>query len=104
MTLENRVYREEKIKVTTMQLAALKIIIAQELAKKNYRNTRIKLVCVTDGMVDEYETLEEFLIDECMPTWQIDLLSVKEILLYNEEKKADEINIIIVICDAEDEE
>lgn len=101
MKLENYGYREETIKVRTMTMAELMIGIAQELSKKNCRCTNIRLVCLTDGTVDEFESTEEFLMRDFNYAWEIELLSVKEILAYNEDKKCSEIRNIVVIRDAE---
>lgn len=104
MALENYGYQEEKVKVRVMTFAELKICIAQELLKKNYRHVTIKLVCVTDGEVDRYESLEDFLADECLLSWKIGLLSVREILLSDEVTGCCKKNIVIVIRDEEFEE
>lgn len=104
MALENFGYQEEKMKVRVMTLAELKVSIAQELLKKNYRHVTIKLVCVTDGEVDIYESLEDFLVDECILSWKVGLLSVREILVMDEGAGCGKTNIIIVIRDEEIEE
>lgn len=60
----------------------------------------LEIVCLTDGTVDEFESTEEFLMRDFNYAWEIELLSVKEILAYNEDKKCSEIRIIVVIRDA----
>lgn len=104
MKLENYRYKEEKIKVRTMTMAELRIGIVQELLKKNYRYANIRLVCLTDGTVDAYKSTEDFLMAEFNYAWEIELLSVKEILAYNEEEKCSETRIVIVIRDVAEEE
>lgn len=105
MKLENYGYKEEKIKVRTMTMAELRIGIVQELLKKNYRYANIRLVCLTDGTVDVYKSTEDFLMAEFNYAWEIELISVKEILAYNEGETCCENRIVIVIRDAaEDEE
>lgn len=104
MKLENYGYKEEKIKVRTMTMAELRIGIVQELLKKKYRYANIRLVCLTVGTVDVYKSTEDFLMTEFNYAWEIELLSVKEILTYNEEEKRSETRIVIVIRDAVEDE
>lgn len=103
MKLENYGYKEEVVKVRRMTMAELRIGIVQELLKKNCRYANIRLVCLTDGTVDEFESIGEFLMEEFNYAWGIELLSVKEVLAYNEDKKCSETRIVIVIRDAEDQ-
>lgn len=87
-----------------MTMAELRIGIVQELLKKKYRYANIRLVCLTVGTVDVYKSTEDFLMTEFNYAWEIELLSVKEILTYNEEEKCSETRIVIVIRDAVEDE
>lgn len=98
MGLENYGYREEVIKVRKMTMAELKAGIVKELLKKNYRYANIRVVWVTDGTVDEYRSTEDFLMAEFCEAYEIELLSVREILVHN--GSCEETRIVIVIRDA----
>lgn len=100
MTLMDYGYKEEIIKVRTMTMAEMKIGIAKALWKKNYNHVKMKVVCLTDGSVGEYNTMQDFLIAGDNDAWLVDLLSVKEVLIYEENEKCSKANIIIVFRDS----
>lgn len=102
MTLMDYGYKEETIKVRTMPIAEMKLGIAKELWKKNYDHVKIKAICLTDGSVDEYNTTQDFLIAGDNDAWLVDLLSVKEVFVYEESEKCSKANIIIVFRDSVD--
>lgn len=98
MSLKNYGYREETIKVRKMSMGELRLGVVQELLKKNYRFVNIHLVCLTDGTVDEFRSSEDFLMAEFCEGYEIELISVKEIVVSSKEDHG-EIRIIIVIRD-----
>lgn len=99
MRFDNYGYKEEKIKVRKMSMAELRLGIVQELLKKNYRYVNIKLVNTTCGDVDSFRSTEDFLMAEYNECYEIELLSVKEILYYEEAEKCSKIRIVILIRD-----
>lgn len=102
MTLMDYGYKEETIKVRTMSMAEMKLGIAKELWKKNYNHVKIKAICLTDGSADEYNTTQDFLIAGDNDAWLVDLLSVKEVFVYEESEKCSKVNIIIIFRDSVD--
>lgn len=99
MRFDNYGHKEEKIKVRKMSMAELRLGIVQELLKKNYRYVNIKLVNTTCGDVDSFRSTEDFLMAEYNECYEIELLSVKEILYYEEAEKCSKIRIVILIRD-----
>ena len=103
MKLENYGYKEETMKVRTMTMAELRIGIVQELLKKNYRYANIRLVNITDGTVDSFRSTEDFIMAEYNEGYEINLISIKEILAYNEEEKCSETRIVILTREVPEE-
>lgn len=99
MGFDNYGYKEETIKVRKMSMAELRLGIVQKLLKKNYRYVTIKLVNTTCGDVDSFRSTEDFLMAEYNECYEIELLSVKEILYYEETEKCSKIRIVILIRD-----
>lgn len=48
-----------------------------------------------------FKSTNDFLMADVNESWQIDLLSVKELFIYNEEDKMSHLTIVILIEDAE---
>ena len=71
MSLMNYGYKKEEIQIRKMAMAELRLGVVQELLKKNYRYV------------------------------EIELISMKEILVYEESEKISKIRIVILIreCD-----
>lgn len=97
MNLMNYGYKEEKIKVRKMSMAELRIGVVQELLKKNYRYVNIRLVDTTSGEVDSFRSTEDFLMADYNECYEIELVSVKEVLYYEESEKCSKIRVIILI-------
>ena len=104
MKLENYGYKEEKIKVRTMLMAELKLGIVQELLRKNYRFVNIKLVNTTLGEVDVYRSTEDFLMSEYNEAYEIDFVSAKEVLIYDEEKSGCVTTVVVLIKETADDD
>lgn len=99
MNLMNYGYKEEKIKVRKMSIAELRLGIVQELLKKNYRYVNIRLVNTTCGEVDSFRPTEDFLMASYNECYEIELVSVKEVLYYEESERCSKIRVIILIRD-----
>ena len=99
MNLMNYGYKEEKIKVRKMSIAELSLGIVQELLKKNYRYVNIRLVNTTCGEVDSFRSTEDFLMASYNECYEIELVSVKEVLYYEESERCSKIRVIILIRD-----
>ena len=97
MGLESYGYKEEKMKIRTMTIAEMRIGIVQELLRKNYRFVNIRLVDITSGDVESFRSTEDFLMSDFNEAYEIDLISVKEINVYNEKENCCEARIVIVI-------
>lgn len=99
MNLMNYGYKEEKIKVRKMSIAELRLGIVQELLKKNYRYVNIRLVNTTCGEVGRFRSTEDFLMASYNECYEIELVSVKEVLYYEESERCSKIRVIILIRD-----
>lgn len=99
MNLMNYGYKDEKIKVRKMSIAELRLGIVQELLKKNYRYVNIRLVNTTCGEVDSFRSTEDFLMASYNECYEIELVSVKEVLYYEESERCSKIRVIILIRD-----
>lgn len=104
MNLEKYGYKEETIKVRKMSMAELRIGIIQGLLKRNYRYVNIRLVNITCGEVDCYNSTEDFLMAEYNESYEIELLSVKSIEYYEEAENASKTRIIILIREVKEED
>lgn len=104
MNLEKYGYKEETIKVREMSMAELRIGIVQGLLKRNYRYVNIRLVNITCGEVDCYNSTEDFLMAEYNESYEIELLSVKSIEYYEEAENASKTRIIILIREVKEED
>lgn len=99
MKLENYGYQEETLKIRTMSMAELRIGIIQTLIKKNYRQVTIKLVNTTCGEVDTYQSTEDFLMADYNEAFEVEFISMKEVLYYEESENASKTRIVILIRD-----
>lgn len=97
MKLEKYGYKEETIKIRTLSMAELRIGVIQALLRKNYREVTIKLVNMTCGDVDTYNSTEAFLMADYNEAWEIEFISMKEVLYYEESENASKPRIIILI-------
>lgn len=103
MKLEKYGYKKEEMKVRTMSMSEMRIGVVQELLKKNYRFVNIRLVNTTLGEVDSFRSTEDFLMADFNEGYEIDLINVKEVDVYNEEKQIIEKRIVIVIRETQEE-
>lgn len=103
MKLEKYGYKKEEMKVRTMSMSEMRIGIVQELLRKNYRFVNIRLVNTTLGEVDSFRSTEDFLMADFNEAYEIDLINVKEVDVYNEEKQITEKRIVIVIRETPEE-
>jgi hypothetical protein len=104
MNLGKYGYKEEKIKIRKMSMAELRLGIIQELLKKNYRYANIRLVNITCGEVDCYNSTEDFLMAEYNESYEIELLSIKNIQYYEEAENASKVRTIILIREVKEED
>ena len=102
MNLEGYGYKEEKIKVRKMSMAELRIGAIQILLKENCRYANIRLVNITCGDVDCYNSTEDFLMAEYNESCEIEVISIKK-LYYEEAENASKVRIIILIRDVEED-
>lgn len=103
MNLEKYGYKEETIKARKMSMAELRIGTVQELLKRNYRYVNIRLVNITCGEVDCYSSTEDFLMAEYNESYEIELLSIKNIEYYEETENTSKIRTIILIREVKEE-
>lgn len=101
MKLESYGYTEKVFKARKMTLAEMRIGILQMLFKKSYNFAHIRLVEITSGEVDTFKTTNDFLMADFNESWEINLLSVKELLIYSEEEQKSVVTIVILFEDAE---
>lgn len=101
MKLESYGYTEKVFKARKMTLAEMRIGILQMLFKKSYNFAHIRIVEITSGEIDTFKSTNEFLMAEFNESWKINLLSVKEVQIYNEEEQKSIATIVILIEDAE---
>lgn len=87
MKLEKYGYKKEEMKVRTMSMSEMRIGMVQELLRKNYRFVNIRLVNTTLGEVDSFRSTEDFLMADFNEGYEVDLINVKEVDVYNEEKQ-----------------
>lgn len=99
MNLMKYGYKKEEIKIRKMTMAELRLGIVQELLKKNYRHVNVRLVNTTCGEVDSFRSTEDFLMAEYNECYEVELISVKEVLYYEESEKCSKIRVIILIRD-----
>lgn len=99
MSLKNYGYKKEEIEIRKMTMAELRLGVVQELLKKNYRYVEIRLVNTTCGEVDAFRSTEDLLMAEYNENYEIELISMKEILVYEESEKISKIRIVILIRD-----
>lgn len=103
MKLEKYGYKKEEMKVRTMSMSEMRIGMVQELLRKNYRFVNIRLVNTTLGEVDSFRSTEDFLMADFNEGYEVDLINVKEVDVYNEEKQIIEKRIVIVIRETQEE-
>lgn len=104
MKLENYGYKEKVLKARRMTLAEMRIGVLKMLSEKGYNFAHIRLVDIYSGDVDVFKSTNDFLMADVNESWQIDLLSVKGLFIYNEEDKMSHLTIVILIEDAERDE
>lgn len=103
MKLEKYGYKKEEMKVRTMSMSEMRIGMVQELLRKNYRFVNIRLVNTTLGEVDSFRSTEDFLMADFNEGYEVDLINVKEVDVYNEEKQVIEKRIVIVIRETQED-
>ena len=104
MKLESYGYKERVFKARRMTLAEMRIGVLQMLFEKRYSFAHIRLVDIYSGEVDTFKSTNEFLMADFNESWQIDLLSIKEMNIYDEEEKVSHVTIVILVEDAERDE
>lgn len=101
MKIENYGYKERTQKIRKMSMAEMRIGVMQIIMNKNYRFAKIRVVNMTVGEVDEYNSLDDFILAEYNESYEINLVSVKEIEIYNEERKASKKTFVVLIEETE---
>ena len=101
MKLENYGYKERTQKIRKMSMAEMRIGVMQILMKKNYRFVKIKVVNTTAGDVDVHNNLDDFIMAEYNESYEINLISIKEVDIYNEETKVIEKTMVVLIEETE---
>lgn len=86
-----------------MSMSEMRIGMVQELLRKNYRFVNIRLVNTTLGEVDSFRSTEDFLMADFNEGYEVDLINVKEVDVYNEEKQIIEKRIVIVIRETQED-
>lgn len=86
-----------------MSMSEMRIGMVQELLRKNYRFVNIRLVNTTLGEVDSFRSTEDFLMADFNEGYEVDLINVKEVDVYNAEKQIIEKRIVIVIRETQEE-
>lgn len=97
MSLKNYGYKKEEIEIRKMTMAELRLGVVQELLKKSYRYVEIRLVNITLGEVDTFRSTEDLLMAEYNESYEIELISMKETLVYEESEKISKNRIVILI-------
>lgn len=103
MKLKKYGYKKEEMKVRTMSMSEMRIGMVQELLRKNYRFVNIRLVNTTLGEVDSFRSTEDFFMADFNEGYEVDLINVKEVDVYNEEKQIIEKRIVIVIRETQED-
>lgn len=101
MKLEDYAYTGRMQRIRKMSMAEMRIGVIQILMENNYRYAEIRVVNATVGEVDKYSKLDDFVLAECNESYEINLISVREMLIYNEEIEASETVFVVVIEEVE---
>lgn len=101
MKLENYGYTKKVFKARKMTLAEMRIGVLKMLHEKHYNYAHIRMVDITSGEVDAFKTTDDFLMADFNESWKINLLSVKEVQIYDENEQANIQTIVILLEDAE---
>lgn len=101
MKLDRYGYTERIFESREMTLAEMRIGVLQMLHEKHYNYAHIRMVEITNGEVDIFKTTDDFLMEDFNESWKINLLSVKEVHIYDEDEQATIITIVILFEDAE---
>jgi len=104
MKLKDYGYKERTIKVRTMSMAEMRVGVIKGLFEKRYHHVNIRLMNLTCGEVETFSSTEEFLLADFNESWEINLLDVKGLDIYNESSGMSEKTIIILTEDAEEHE
>ena len=102
MKISDYGYREKTIKIRNMSIAELKVAIFQLAAEKNYHFVKVKLVDITSGDVDVFETPKDFVLAKMNDGYEISLIRIREVDIYNTETSASEKTLVVLIEDMED--
>lgn len=96
MNLENYGYMTRELKIRPMNMSNLRIGLYQLLSEKNFY-ARIRVVDTFCGTSEEYQNLNEFMMAEYNDDWEINLLNVHSVDMYDEKKLAIIKTIVVVI-------
>lgn len=101
MKLESYGYTKKVFKARKMTIAEMRIGVLQMLHEKHYNYAHIRMVDITSGEVDTFKTTNDFLMADFNESWEINLLSIKEMNIYDEEEQGNIVTIVILFEDAE---
>lgn len=102
MKIEKYGYKERTFKTRKMNIAELKVAVFQLATEKNYNFVKVKLIDITSGDVDVFETPKDFVLAEMNDCYDISLIRINEVDIYNTETDTSEKTFVIVIEDIEE--
>ncbi len=102
MKLSSHGYKVKELKMYDMPMGELKIIMLQKMQEKRYFSTKIRLVDITAGEVDEYKDFEDFLMHDFNNYYDVRVYGLHTVDVYNEELKASEKIIVVIIGEVEE--
>jgi len=104
MKLSSHGYKVKELKMYDMPMGELKLVLLQKMQEKRYFSTKIRIVDITAGEVDEYKNFEEFLMHDFNNYYEVRVYETHSVDIYSEELKASERYIVAVIGEIEDRE
>lgn len=102
MKIEKYGYKEKTIKTRKMSIAELKVAVFQLATEKNYNFVKVKLVDMSSGDVDVFATPKDFVLAAMNDCYDILLIRIREVDIYNTETDTSEKTLVILIEDIEE--
>ena len=101
MNLSKHGYKTKELKMYDMPMGELKIVLLQKMQEKRYFSTKIRLVNITSGEVEEYKNFEEFLMHDFNNYYEIRVYNTHSVDIYDKELGASERFIVVIFGEIE---
>lgn len=100
MKLSNYGYKERTTKFYPMEMGQMKNLVLQAMVRNNAEDDLVRIVCVTDGEVLEYNGMRELILADFNNLYEVNVLRMARVHMNDTNKDV----IVVNIEEIEDDE